>query len=92
MQFIYGLSVPLALWLGGRQVIQGTLQVGDLTKVILYLMAIGHRIGMVGQVTNIVQNASASAERILEIIREPQAIKSGKRALPVGRGEVRPDD
>lgn len=87
-QFIFGLSVPLALWAGGRQVIEGRLMVGDLAKVIFYLMAVGHRMGMVGQFTNIVQTASASAERILEIIREPQTIRSGTRALPPGRGEV----
>ena len=37
---------------------------------------------MVGQFTSIVQNASASAERILEIIHEPQVIQSGKTDLP----------
>ena len=88
-QFLYGLSTPLVLWLGGREVIQGTMPVGDLAKVILYLMAIGHRVGLVGQFTNILQNASASAERVLEIIHEPQTIRSGSRALPPGRGEVR---
>jgi ATP-binding cassette subfamily B protein len=85
-QFIYGLSVPLVLWVGGRQVISGELTIGDLAKVVFYLMAIGHRVGAVGQFTNIVQTASASAERILEIIREPQTIKNGKRNLPVGKG------
>ena len=81
-QFIFGLGLPLALWIGGRQVIRGDLPIGDLAKVVFYLMAIGHRVGMVGQFTNIIQNASASAERILEIIHEPQVIKSGKRDLP----------
>ena len=88
-QFIYGLSVPLVLGVGGRQVISGELSIGDLAKVVFYLMAIGHRVGAVGQFTNIVQNASASAERILEIIHEPQTIKSGKRDLPPGPGAVR---
>jgi ATP-binding cassette, subfamily B, multidrug efflux pump len=88
-QFIFGLSMPLILWLGGWLVIKGTMPIGDLAKVVLYLMAIGNRIGAVGQFTNIIQNASASAERILEVVREPQAIKSGQRDLPVGRGEVR---
>jgi ABC-type multidrug transport system fused ATPase/permease subunit len=63
--------------------------IGDLAKVVFYLMAIGHRVGMVGQFTNILQNASASAERVLEIIREPQTLVSGSRPLPPGRGEVR---
>src|SRR5262249_11312206 len=88
-QFIFGLSMPLILWLGGRRVIQGEMPLGDLAKVVFYLMAIGHRIGMVGQFTNIIQNASASAERILEIVREPEALRSGPRDLPGGPGEVR---
>jgi ATP-binding cassette subfamily B protein len=91
-QFIFGLSVPLALWVGGREVIAGHLQLGDLAKIILYLMAIGHRLGMVGQFTNILQNAGASAERIMEIIREPHAIRSGSRALPAGGGAVEMQD
>jgi ATP-binding cassette, subfamily B, multidrug efflux pump len=91
-QFLYGLSTPLVLWIGGRQVISGELPVGDLAKVVFYLMAIGHRVGMVGQFTNIIQNAGASAERVMEIIREPQTIQSGERSLPPGRGEVRFED
>src|SRR6266404_5809246 len=73
-QFIFGLGLPLALWVGGGQVIRGELALGDLAKVVFYPMAIGHRVGMIGQFTNILQNASASAERILEIIHEPQEI------------------
>lgn len=88
-QFLFGLSVPLVLWVGGRSVIAGDLLIGDLVKVIFYLMAISHRVGMVGQFTNIVQNASASAERVLEIIREPQTLKPGRHPLPAGRGRVR---
>jgi ABC-type multidrug transport system fused ATPase/permease subunit len=87
-QFLYGLSTPLVLWIGGQKVIVGEMPIGDLAKVIFYLMAIGHRVGMVGQFTNILQNASASAERVLEILREPQTVKSGARPLPPGRGEV----
>ena len=87
-QFLYGLSTPLVLWVGGRQVIAGELPIGDLAKVVFYLMAIGHRVGMVGQFTNIIQNASASAERILEILHEPKGIRGGDRPLPPGGGEV----
>ena len=87
-QFIFGLSMPLVLWAGGSQVIAGQLPIGDLAKVVFYLMAIGHRMGLVGQFTNIVQNASASAERILEVIHEPESIQSGQRDLPAGPGRV----
>ncbi|MBM3835120.1 MAG: ABC transporter ATP-binding protein [Verrucomicrobia bacterium] len=87
-QFIFGIGMPLILWLGGREVIGGNLLIGDLAKVVFYVMAIGHRVGMVGQFTNIIQNAGASAERIMEIIQEPQTIKSGQRNLPSGPGAV----
>lgn len=89
-QFLYGLSLPLALWVGGRQVIKGDLAVGDLASVVFYLMAIGHRVNLVGHFTDIMQNASASAERVFEVIGEPQTLKSGSRAPPLNaRGEVR---
>ena len=90
-QFIFGLGLPLILWVGGRQVITGEILIGDLAKVVFYVMAIGHRVGLVGQFTNIIQNASASAERVLEVMQEPQVIQSGQRPLPAGRGEVRFD-
>ncbi len=88
-QFIFGLSMPLILWVGGRQVIQGQMPIGDLAKVVFYLMAIGHRVGAVGQFTNILQTASASAERVLEVLHEPRSIASGKRDLPSGLGAVK---
>ena len=87
-QFVFGLSVPLVLWAGGRQVIAGTLTIGDLAKVVFYLTAVGHRVAAVGQLVNIVQNAGASAERIMEIIREPCNIRDGPRSLPAGAGRV----
>jgi len=88
-QFIFGLSFPLILWLGGRQVIAGTLPIGELTTIIFYLLAIGNRVNTIGNFTNIMHNASASAERILAITRQTPAIVSGSHPLPGGGGAVR---
>lgn len=87
-QFLFGLSTPLVLWAGGGLVIRGVIPVGDLAKVVFYLMAIANRLGMVGQFTNILQNASASADRIFEVLREPRDIVGGQRPLPAGGGRV----
>jgi len=87
-QFIFGISTPLVLWIGGGLVIRDEIPVGDLAKVVLYLMAIGNRMGAIGQFTNILQNASASAERLMEIIDEPRTVVGGQRALPLGKGRV----
>jgi ABC-type multidrug transport system fused ATPase/permease subunit len=88
VQFLFGMCFPLVLWVGGKQVIAGELLLGDLVKVLFYVMAIGYRMGMVGQFTSIVQNASASAERVFEIIDEPSRVKSGHVPLPSGPGAI----
>lgn len=87
-QFIFGLALPLVLWQGGREVIRGEVLLGDLVKVIFYLLAIGNRMGSIGQFTSIIQNAAASAERVLEIIHDPERIKSGRQQLPATGGAV----
>jgi ABC-type multidrug transport system fused ATPase/permease subunit len=87
-QFIFGLALPLVLWQGGREVIRAEILLGDLITVIFYVLAIGNRMGSIGQFTSIIQNASASAERVLEIVDEPERIKSGNQKLPAQGGTV----
>jgi ABC-type multidrug transport system fused ATPase/permease subunit len=70
-QFIFGLGVPLILWVGGRQVIRDEIPLGDLAKAVFYLLALGGRIGVIGQVTNILQNASSAAQRVHELLLFP---------------------
>ena len=79
-QFIFGLALPLVLWQGGREVIRGDILLGDLVKAIFYLLAIGNRMGSIGQFTNIIQYAGASAERVLEILNERGVLPSGDKA------------
>ena len=80
-QFIFGLSMPLVLWIGGREVIAGTLPVGNLAMIVFYLMGIGNRMGAVGQFVNVIQNASASSERVMEVLEEPLKIHGGTKRL-----------
>ena len=88
-QFIFGLGLPLVLLIGGREVIAGQLPVGSLAMIVFYLMGIGNRMNAVGQFVNIIQNASASSERIMEVLEEPRKIRSGMRRLnPTGGAEV----
>jgi ABC-type multidrug transport system fused ATPase/permease subunit len=81
-QFIFGLSMPLVLWLGGREVIAGTMPVGNLAMIVFYLMGIGARMNPLGQFVSIIQNASASSERVMEVLEEPLKIHGGTRHLP----------
>ena len=85
-QFIFGLSTPLVLWIVGMQVIAGQMPVGNLAMIIGYLMGIGARMEPIGQFVNIIQNASASAERVMEVLEEPLKMSSGTEMLSVKTG------
>ena len=87
-QFIFGLSMPLVLWIVGMQVISGKVPVGNLAMIIGYLMGIGARMEPIGQFVNIIQNASASSERVMEVLEEPLKMSSGTGTLSakVGTG------
>lgn len=90
-QFVFGLGIPLVLWAGGGQVIDGRLALGDLAKAVFYLLALGNRIAAIGQVTNIIQNASSAAQRIHEVLSAPGALVNGSTRLPAsgpGAGRV----
>ena len=70
-QFLFGLAVPLTLWMGGSEVLNGSISLGDLAKVLVYQMALGGRIGVIGQITNILQNSSSAAQRVSELLNDP---------------------
>jgi ABC-type multidrug transport system fused ATPase/permease subunit len=76
-QFLFGLAVPLTLWTGGHQVLEGAITLGDLAKVLVYQMALGGRIGVIGQITNILQNSSSAAQRVSELLDDPTSPKPG---------------
>ncbi|MEN9678567.1 MAG: hypothetical protein RIS76_4463 [Verrucomicrobiota bacterium] len=92
-QLLFGLGVPLILWAGGRQVIAGSMPLGDLAKAVFYLLGLGGRIGVIGQITNILQNASSAAQRIHEILEAPVESSPSSRSSadgdPVPRGGIR---
>ena len=85
-QFVFGLSMPLVLWIGGSEVISGKLLVGNLATIVLYLVAIGNRMNAIGQVVNIIQNASASSERVMEVLEEPLKMHGGTKLIAARGG------
>ena len=87
-QFLFGLGVPLVLWVGGREVISGRLALGQLATAVLYLLAVGGRIGVIGQITSILQNASSAAQRVAELLPapvNPRALGGPERSRSTGR-------
>jgi ABC-type multidrug transport system fused ATPase/permease subunit len=85
------MGIALVLLVGGRQVINGSLSLGDFTAFYTYLVILAGPMRMLGVAMGMAQRAIASGNRLFEILdREPQ-IESPPEAppLPAGGGSVR---
>jgi len=71
---ITGLSIIIVIWLGGIKIINGGLNLGDLTAFIAYLGILTWPMIAFGWVINMVQQAEASMKRLNKIFAEPYEI------------------
>jgi ATP-binding cassette subfamily B protein len=85
------IGIALVLLIGGRQVIDGSLSLGDFTAFYTYLVILAGPMRMLGVAMGMAQRAVASGNRLFEILdREPEiASPPGAPPLPVGGGSVR---
>ncbi len=65
---IANLGQAAVLYFGGQQIINGTLTVGEWQKFSLYLAYVFMPMGQLGFIINLMSQASASAQRIFEIL------------------------
>lgn len=90
MQFVGAAGIGLVLWIGGQQVMQGRMDVGELVAFMLYAgMFFYEPIGKLHGLNQMLQAARAAAARVFDILDAP-AERPGPRGylrLPI-RGEV----
>ncbi len=91
---IANLGQAAVLYFGGRQIIEGTLTIGEWQKFSLYLAFVFFPMGQLGFIINLMSQANASAERIFEILDTENEVqdKSGAQTLTTVRGDVTFDD
>ncbi len=70
-----GLSVIIAILTGGSMVINGTLMIGDVTALVMYLGILIWPMIAFGWVINIIQQAEASMARLNKILAEKYEIE-----------------
>ena len=73
-------ATVLLMWFGGEMVLGGTLQVGDLTGVLSYVLQVMNSLMMISNVFLLLTRSLASAHRIVEVLEESPAITSPQRA------------
>ncbi|HEX5714384.1 MAG TPA: ABC transporter ATP-binding protein [Solirubrobacterales bacterium] len=84
------LGIALVLLIGGRQVIEGSLSLGDFTAFYTYLVMLAGPMRMLGVTMGMAQRAIASGNRLFEILDREPRIESppDAPALPAGGGRV----
>jgi ATP-binding cassette subfamily B multidrug efflux pump len=75
LELMLGLAMVLVLWMGGREVLAGRMQIGAFTAFNIYMMQLTFPIIALGWVVNIFQRGTASLVRLNEILQEKPAIK-----------------
>jgi ABC-type multidrug transport system fused ATPase/permease subunit len=88
LAFLPNLGLAVILLVGGRQVVRGSLSLGDFTAFYAYLLMMIGPMRMLGVALGMAQRATASGARLLEILDREPRIVSGSRPLPPGRGRV----
>ena len=68
MQVLAGIAATIVLWLGGRQVLQGTMTLGEFVAFNGYLAMLTWPLMAVGYVVNQYQRGTAALSRICEVL------------------------
>ena len=88
MMLIVNATNIAIVWVGGKYMVAGKLQVGDLTAFITYVALILMSIMMMSMLFIMLPRASASADRINEVLNRKPAV-SDREDVRVQRGHAR---
>ena len=93
LEFMLGIAMVLVLWIGGREVLAGHMQIGGFTAFTIYMMQLTFPVIALGWVVNIFQRGTASLVRLSEIMQEQPEIKDelevhGERHIEEITGEI----
>jgi ATP-binding cassette subfamily B protein len=87
MQFIGNMAYVAVAVLGGYLAIQGTITVGNIQSFIQYVRQFTQPIQQLAQVSNMMQQMAASAERIFEFIKEEEEPQFAENHCKNEKGE-----
>ncbi len=81
MVFLVTIPIPLILWYGGRQVVAGTMSIGQLSQFIFYLIIMAMPVRRLGFITNILSRTVSGGQRILEILDTESVVREKPGAV-----------
>ena len=88
-QLIMYATVVSLLWFGGNFIHAGTMQVGELTGFLSYVLQILNSLMMISNVFLMLSRSATSARRVFEVLDEPaDIVDSGRPECRVERGDI----
>lgn len=86
--FLIGLSIVITIFVGGTEVINGTLSFGNIAEFIIYINLLTWPVTALGWITSIIQRAEASQKRINEFLKEKNNIISRRNLEQEIKGNI----
>jgi len=90
LEFVLGLAVVLVLWLGGREVLHGNINIGSFVAFNTYMVQLTWPIIALGWVINIFQRGTASMVRIQEMFDQKPDVADAPAVAVAGDGHPKP--
>jgi len=85
MVFLISLPTVVILWYGGREVVAGTMTVGEITKFILYIGMLVMPIRRLGMMVALYSRTISAGQRVLEILDTKSTIEERPDAIELGK-------
>ncbi len=81
MRFISNLGYVAVSIMGGYYAINGTVTVGDIQAFIQYVQQFNNPLMQIANISNILQQTAAAAERVFEFINEPEEVSETENPI-----------
>ncbi len=79
--FLIGLSNLIVIYIGGKEFVDGNIEIGVIAEFIIYVNMLTWPVTLVGWVTSILKQAEASQKRINEFLDSKTSLQNGKTRL-----------
>jgi ATP-binding cassette, subfamily B, bacterial len=87
MTLVFG-ALAIMIWVGGQDVISGTMSAGELTAFVVYAVIVASAVGAISQVISELQRAAGAMERLIELLEAKNEITAPERPRQLN-GEFR---
>ena len=72
-------ALAVMIWVGGQDVINGTMSAGELTAFVAYAVIVASAVGAISQVISELQRAAGAMERLMELLEAVNEIKAPEK-------------